>query len=121
MKELIIIIAYFVILVIIISFLLISLINWDSFIYEMTPNKAIQLNMRDAIYAFRQGKIKRHPLYWEFYTNQTAPEFEVKTSLPTFMILNVLHWINKWREKKKVVNKEASNEFLKWLYKEGED
>lgn len=106
--------------VITISFLLISFINWVSFIYDMTPNKAIQLNMRDAIYAFRQGKIKRHPLYWEFYTNQTAPEFEVKTSLPTFIVLNVLHWINKWRGKKKV-NKEATNEFLRWLYKEGED
>ena len=106
--------------VIIISFLLIAFINWISFIYEMTPNKAIQLNMRDAIYAFRQGKIRRHPLYWEFYTNQTAPEFEVKTSLPTFIVLNVLHWINKWRGKKKV-NKEATNEFLRWLYEKGED
>lgn len=106
--------------VIIITFLFIAFINWISFIYDITPNRAIQLNMCDAIYAFRQGKIKRHPLYWEFYTNQTAPEFEVKTSLPTFIVLNVLHWINKWRGKKKV-NKEATNEFLKWLYEKGED
>ena len=106
--------------VIIIAFLFIIFINWASFIYGMTPNKAIQLNMRDAIYAFRQGKIRRHPLYWEFYTNQTAPEFEVKTSLPTFIVLNILHWANKWRGKKKV-NKEATNEFLRWLYEKGED
>jgi hypothetical protein len=120
MKELIIIIMCLVIPSVIGAFLLISFINWVSFIYDMTPNKAIQLNMRDAIYAFRQGKIKRHPLYWEFYTNNLGPEFEVKVSLPTFIVLNVLHWINKWRGKKKV-NKEATNEFLRWLYNEGED
>ena len=120
MKEFIIIIICLIIPSVIGAFLFISFINWISFIYEMTPNKAIQLNMRDAIYAFRQGKIRRHPLYWEFYTNQTAPEFEVKTSLPTFIVLNVLHWINKWRGKKKV-NKEATNEFLRWLYEKGED
>lgn len=118
--EFIIIIMCFVIPVIIISFLFIAFINWVSFIYEMTPNKVIQLSMRDAVYAFQQGKIRRHPLYWEFYTNQTAPEFEVKTSLPTFIVLNVLHWINKWKGNKKV-NKEATNEFLKWLYEKGED
>ena len=120
MKELIIIIMCLVIPSVIGAFLLISFINWVSFIYDMTPNKAIQLNMRDAIYAFQQGKIRRHHLYWEFYTNQTAPEFEVKVSLPTFIVLNFLYWINKWRGKKKV-NKEATNEFLRWLYKEGED
>ena len=120
MKNFIFIIIWLVVPSVIGAFLLVSFINWVSFIYEMTPNKAIQLNMRDAIYAFRQEKIKRHPLYWEFYTNQTAPEFKVKTSFPTFIILNVLHWVNKWKGKKKV-NKEATNEFLRWLYKEGED
>lgn len=120
MKELIIIIAYLVISSVIGAFLLVSFINWVSFIYDMTPNKAIQLNMRDTIYAFQQGKIRRHPLYCEFYTNQTAPEFEVKVSLPTFIVLNFLYWINKWREKKKV-NKEATSQFLRRLYKKGED
>ena len=120
MKEFFTILIFLVVPSVIGSFLLVALANWASFIYEMTPNKAIQLNMRDAIYAFRQEKIRRHPLYWEFYTNQTAPEFEVKTSFPTFIILNILHWINKWRGKKKV-NKEATNEFLRWLYEKGED
>ena len=86
--------------VIIIVFLFIIFINWASFIYGITPNKAIQLNMPDAIYAFRQEKIK--------------------ISFPTFIILTILHWANKWRGKKKV-NKEATNEFLRWLYKKGED
>ena len=105
--------------VIIIVFLFVAFIHWASFIYGMTPNKAIQLNMPDAIYAFRQEKIIRH-YYWEFYTNQTAPDFKVKISFPTFIVLNVLHWINKWRGKK-IVNKEATNEFLRWLYEKGED
>ena len=90
--------------VIIIAFLFIIFINlfinWASFIYGITPNKAIQLNIPDAIYTFRQEKIK--------------------ISFPTFIILTILHWINKWRGKKKV-NKEATNEFLRWLYKKGED
>lgn len=118
--EFIIILIYLLIPVIIGSFLLIAFINWMSFIYGITPNKAIQLNMYDAIYAFRQEKIRRHSLHWEFYTNQTVPEFEVKISFPTFIILIILHWINKWRGKKKV-NKEATNEFLRWLYEKGED
>lgn len=118
--EFVITLIYILILTIPSIFLLVAFIHWASFIYEIAPNRAIQLNMRDAIYAFRQEKIKRRPMYWEFYTNQTEPEFEVKISFPTFVILIILHWINKWRGKKKV-NKEATNEFLRWLYEKGED
>ena len=120
MKDFFTILIYLVVPSVISSFLLVAFANWASFIFEMTPNKTIRLNMRDAIYAFRQKKIRRHPLYWEFYTNQTAPEFKVKTSFSTFIILNILHWINKRRGKKKV-NEEATNQFLRRLYEKGED
>lgn len=121
MKEFFTILIYLVVPSVICSFLLVAFANWASFIFEITPNSAIQLNMRDAIYAFQQGKIKRHPLYWEFYTNQAKPEFKVKTSFFAFAILNILYWIDKRKKRKLKVNKEATNKFLKELYNKGED
>lgn len=100
-----------ILFVIIGSFLLVSFIFWISFISEMAPNSAIRLNMFDAIYAFRQGKIKKGNMFCEFYTNQTYP-VKVKTSFLTFTILIILSWV----DGSKKINKEATNEFLKSLY-----
>lgn len=101
----------------IICFLLVAFIHWACYICGMRPNSAIELNMPDAIYAFQQGKIKRHSLFWDFYTTRTIERYDVKVGFFTFVILNILYWINKRKIQKKM-NKEATDEFLRTLYEE---
>lgn len=98
-----------------------SLVTYAVFISEIKPDSAIKLNIKNAIFAYNVGKIKKHKFYNGFYTTDYIIEVPIYMSYFTYMCLLILDFIRRKSKSPPKVNEFTTYRFLKELHNEGED
>ena len=116
----------FIITGIIITFIVMifcSLVTYAVFISEIKPDSAIKLNIKNAIFAYNVGKIKKHKFYNEFYATDYIIEVPIYMSYFTYMCLLILDFIRRKSKSPSKVNEFTTYRFLNELYnrEKGED
>lgn len=116
----------FIIIGIIITFMVMiicSLVTYAVFMSEIKPNSAIKLNIKNAIFAYNVGEIKKHKIYNGFYTTNYIVEVPIYMSYFTYMCLLILDFIKRKTKSPSKVNEFTTDRFLNELYnrEKGED
>lgn len=96
-----------------------SFIMYLEYVNGLKPNSAIKLNIHNAVYAYKRGKIIKHWIYNEYFYKEGEKEIPIYISYFTYVYLAFLHFSYKKYTSK--VDRYMTYKFLKELHNEGED